>query len=120
MHNKKIKDQINAALDSHKYQKFTGSVGTIISYDKFDNTATVAISKTETDEVGEILKRVPCPTNLGVQTVAPRPGTMVYVVFRNGLLSQPLITHFWNHRYATYNYDSQIHSINNLPSYLLG
>lgn len=120
MHNKKIQEQIDCSIDKQKYQKFTGSVGTIISYDKFDNTATVAISKTETDEVSDFLKKVPCPTNIGIQTVAPSPGTMVYVVFRNGILSQPLITHFWNHQYSKYDYSRQTHSVNNIPTYLLG
>lgn len=114
------KTQVNQAIKSEQSKKFTGAVGTILSYDRYTNTATVLASKTETDEVGEVLTNVPCPTYMGVQMAAPEPGRLCYMIFKNGNVTHPIITHFYNHRYDQYDYGRQIGSPNDLPTYLLG
>lgn len=118
--NKRVQKQIDQTIQSNNYTKLTGSVGTVLSYDKFANTATVLVSKSETDEAEEILNNVPCPTYIGVQMAAPEPGRLCYVVFRNGNITQPLITHYYNHRYSQFDYNRQTPAPIDIPTYLLG
>lgn len=117
----KTQKQINQTLESRQWQRnATGSVGVIITYDKYSNTATVLVSKPETDEADEILHNVPCPTFIGVQMAAPEPGRPCYVLFKNGMVTQPLISHFYNHRYLENDLNRQSPSHMNLPTYMLG
>ncbi len=118
--NQKIQNQINNTLQSNSYNKRSGSIGTILAYDKYSNTASVLVSKPETDEVEEVLQSVPCPTYIGIQMAAPEPGRLCWIVFKNGNLTQPLITHYYNHRYDTFDYNRQTSTAINAPSYLLG
>lgn len=114
------KEELDQTLLINRYQKNTnGTFGTVISYNKMTNTATVVITKQETNDVDEILTGVPCPTFIGVQMVAPESGRPCWVVFKNGDVTQPLITHFYNHLYASFDYPKQISSNNVIPTYLL-
>jgi hypothetical protein len=120
MANQKVQKQIDQTLQNQHYQKLTDAVGVILSYDRFANTATVLISKSETDEAEEILKNVPCPTYIGVQMAAPEPGRPCVVIFRNGNITQPLITHYYNHRYSEFDYGRQSPTQFDIPTHLLG
>lgn len=120
MMNKKVQKQIDNSLQVNSYNKRTGSVGTILSYDRYSNSASVLLSKPETDEIEEVLQGVPCPTYIGVQMAAPEPGRLCWIVFKNGNLTQPLITHYYNHRYDMFDYSRQTVSGVNTPSYMLG
>lgn len=116
----KNKQDLDDTLLKNRYQKNTnGTIGTIISYEKMTNTATVVISKQETSDIDEIITGVPCPTFLGVQMVAPESGRPCWIVFKNGDVTQPLITHFYNHLYSKYDYPKQMGSSNIIPTYLL-
>lgn len=114
------KEQLDETLLINRYQKNTnGTFGTVISYNKMTNTATVVISKQETNHVDEVLAGVPCPTFIGIQMVAPESGRPCWVVFKNGDVTQPLITHFYNHLYLNFDFPKQISSSNVIPTYLL-
>lgn len=117
---KKIQQQINDTISEKKSQRMQGRLGTLISYDPFDNTATVQVSKESTDEIDELLTKVMCPRVLGVQTVSPSPGILCWVVFKDDNVTQPLITNYYNHRYSQYDYPKQSRAINALPTYLMG
>lgn len=118
--NQRVQKQIDQTIRDDRYKKLSNAVGVILSYDKFANTATVMVSKSETDEAEEILKNVPCPTNIGVQMAAPEPGRLCVVIFRNGNITQPLITNYYNHRFSQYDYNRQSPTQVDIPSYLLG
>lgn len=120
MANQKVQQQIDQTIQNQNYKKLTGSVGTVLSYDRFANTASVVVSKSETDEADEVLKNVPCPTHIGIQMAAPEPGRLCYVVFRNGNITQPLITHYYNHRYSEFDHGRQSPTQFNIPTHLLG
>jgi hypothetical protein len=120
MINRQIQQHVQSAITEKRYQAVTGRLGVVISYDKYDNTATVAVTSEHTDEIDDILTKVMCPVVLGVQTVAPSPGLQCWVVFKDNNISQPLISHFYNHRYSQYDYPKQTPATNNIPSYLLG
>lgn len=115
-----LKNQINDAIQKNQAQFMSGRLGVISSYNEVNNTATVMISGEQTDVVEEILQNVMCPVTLGVQSVAPSPGRQCWVVFKNNNISQPLITHYYNHRYDQYDYSKQTQANIGLPNYLLG
>jgi hypothetical protein len=98
----------------------SGRLGVVMSYDETTNTATVVITKEQTDEIDQVLTKVMCPRTLGLQTVAPNQGLQCWVTLKDNNITQPLITHFFNHRYNQYDYGKQVKSMNMTPSYLLG
>ena len=115
-----MKDQANKIYDERKYQAMSGRLGVISSYDEVNNTATVMISGENSDVIEDVLRNVMCPVSLGVQSVTPSPGRECWVVFKNNNISQPLITHYYNHRYSQYDYPKQTQAHIGLPNYLLG
>ena len=114
------KAYLKQCINEQRQQYPNGALGVISSYDRYTNTATVIVSRPDTDEVEEIMHRVPCPVLLGVQAVAPEPGRPCFLVFKGGNRSQALITHYYNHRYDQADYDKQTRSHVGLPSYLIG
>lgn len=115
-----MQEKIQQAIQDNNYQKLTGRLGVISYYDSVKHTATVMITKEQTDEIESILQNVMCPRMMGVQTVAPQPGDLCWVTFKSNNITQPLITQFYNHRYEEHDYSKQISSKNTLPTYLLG
>lgn len=116
---KKTSEQINEHFDQAFYRKANGRIGTIASYNPYENTASVIISSEQSNDVDEVLTNVPCPVTMGVQSVAPEPGRPCYVIFKNGSVTQPLILAFWNHRYSQFDYDRQTKALNSVPSFLM-
>lgn len=116
----RMRDEARNAVAENRLQSMTGRLGVIAQYDEISNTATVLISGEQSDAIEDVLEHVMCPVTLGVQTVAPSPGRLCWVVFKNGNYSQPLISHYYNHRYSDYDYGKQTQANNGLPSYLLG
>lgn len=116
----KMKNEARNAISENKFQAVSGRLGVISSYDQINNTATVIISSEQSDMVEDILTNVMCPVTLGVQSVAPGPGRECWVVFKNNNISQPMITHYYNHRYSQYDYPKQTQANIGLPNYLLG
>ena len=100
-------------------QRATQRVGVIMSYDMFTNTATVVITGENTDAIDEILRNVPCPVYMGIQTVAPEPGRPCMVIFRNGAMTNPLITHYYNHSYERFDYPRLNSAAYSLPTYMV-
>lgn len=119
MKDQDLKKCINSSIQGDRAQRPHGVLGVISSYDRYNNTATVIVSRPDTDEVEEILRNVPCPVLLGLQSVAPDPGRPCYVVYKNGNKSQALITHYYNHRYDHFDYSRQTRADIAIPSYLL-
>lgn len=120
MNKKEIDECIADRISADRFQHPGGLLGVIVSYSRYDNTATVAVSKPDSDEIEDILHKVPCPVLLGVQSVAPTPGTPCYVALKGGNKRQALVTHYYNHNYSRYNYSKQNHTDSLIPSYLLG
>lgn len=116
----KTQQCIDHSIQENAYNKKTGTMGTILTYDRYSNMATVLTTKPETDEADEVMKNVPCPTYMGIQMVAPEPGRLCWIIFKNGNITQPLISHYYNHRYDEHDYPRQAGSYLQAPSYLLG
>jgi hypothetical protein len=109
--------------DQMRYNEQTRSKnrqGAIMSYDKYTNTASVLLSAPDSDEIGDLITGVMCPIHPGLQLTSPEPGTMCWVEFRDTHGDQmPIITHFFNHRYAKYDYSRQANTKNGIMSYRL-
>lgn len=119
-HNERFDQFINNKILKHDGERETDRYGIIISYNPLDNTATVALSGQDSDYLTDLIKNVPCPTYLGFQMAAPEPGRGCWVTFKGGKLSQPFITHFYNHDYKKYDYHRVTNAENSVPRYLLG
>jgi len=116
----KINQTIKNTINEHQFQKMVGCLGVISSYDAGSNTATVMITKEQTDEISDVIKNVMCPRIMGIQTVAPTAGLLCWVVFKDNNFTQPLITQYYNHRFNQFDYSKNVKSTNMLPSHLLG
>lgn len=110
---------VNQIQQSDASNMMTGSLGVITSYNPYNHTASVAITENDTDEIREILKNVPCPIMYGIQGVAPQPGKLCYVAFRNGKIQSPMIIAIYNHRYDQYDYETQNKTYFAMPSHLM-
>lgn len=115
-----IKAMIRECLTADRGQSPSGVFGVVTSYSRYTNTATVVVTKADTDEIDEVLNNVPCPVLLGIQSVAPTPGMPCYILYKGGNSSQAVISHFYNHRYNDYNYGPQNETPTAIPTYLLG
>jgi len=115
-----IQSMIREAIHADRGQRPAGVFGVVSSYQRHTNTVTVVVTKSDTDEIDEVLNNVPCPVLLGIQSVAPTPGMPCYVLYKGGNRSQAVISHFYNHRYSDYNYGPQNETPTAIPSYLLG
>jgi hypothetical protein len=111
--------QLLAAIGSDRNQNTSGRFGGIVSYDRYTNTATVIISKQNSNQVEQVLKNVQCPVITGLQAVSPSPGKPCWVVFKDGNINQPLITHFFNHEYAGNEYGKQNGIGFSIPSFMM-
>ena len=119
MDNKTLTNTIQQQIESSSARKTGMRIGVITSYNAFNNTATVILSEPDSDAVDEIVTDVPCPTNIGLQNVAPEPGRMCVVIFKNGAVTQPLIISFFNHSFKKFDYMKQNRAGYTLPSYLV-
>lgn len=120
MMNEKHKAQIQGEIASNRQAQMSGSLGVIIAYNSEMNTATVAMTENDSDEIREILENVPCPISApGVQTVSPEPGKLCWVHFANGSINSPLIVNFYNHRFNQFEHTKQYKTAFGLPMSLM-
>lgn len=113
---KKLRDGvIQQSFD--RQLEFSSGHGIILDYDAKTNTATVLMSKPGTDQVGDVLREVLCPTNIGIQGAAPEAGRPCWVDFKSGR-NIAVITHYFNHLYDKYDYIRQTRAVINTPRFL--
>lgn len=112
---KSIKENI---VQAHAQQQAVPGYGIVMNYEPSTNTATVLMASPGSDQPGEIHKEVMCPTNIGVQSVAPEPGRPCWVVFKNNNIAFPIITNFFNHVYDQIDYTKQTKAVNPLPKFM--
>ena len=91
----KFDQKINDQVSLNKFQDSKPRPGTIMSFDRTNNTAVVVLDEKYSNTVGNMFARVPCPFSYGVQTVAPTPGTRCYVIFRDNSEKEPYIVNYF-------------------------
>lgn len=119
MQNRQINNQINQKITNSNMQGAQPGYGLVMEYNEEDNTATVLLSRPGSDLPGEYFTGVPCPTMLGVQNVAPETGRPCWVVFRDGVQTSPVITHYFNHAYQDMEYDKHYYAVNTTPRFMM-
>lgn len=77
----KFDEKINEFISNNRFQSSKPRYGTIMSFNKMNNTAVVVLDERMTNQIGDILKNVPCPSIQGIQTVAPIAGSRCVVGF---------------------------------------
>lgn len=113
---RKLREQIVYPDD---LQRAEPGYGIIMDYNPTDNVATVLMSHPGSDQPGQFFHSVPCPTNMGVQTVAPEQGRQCWVVFKDGTMSNPMITHFFNHTFRDIDAYKNDRAVNDIPRFML-
>lgn len=114
--NQKIQDHIDQNLMIQNKNRF----GIIISFDKHTNTARVLLEDVNSELLGSVLDKVPCPLISGVQMTAPRIGTRCVIGFRGTQESNPYVISYIN---DTLNNASFIknYSVNTaIPRFMIG
>lgn len=90
--------------------------GIVLWYNAVRNVANVLMSQPGSDATGEIYPNVPCPVNVGLQTVAPEPGRACTVMFKGDF---PIITGFFNYAYDNQDYPRSTAAAQSLPRFML-
>lgn len=119
MQNYSLSNKINEQISNANRQESQPGYGIIMDYNEEDNTATVLLAAPGSDEPGQYFTGVPCPTMLGVQSVAPEMGRPCWVMFRDGAQRSPFISHYFHHSYQDMEYDQQYYAINNTPRFMM-
>lgn len=94
--------------------------GIIVGYHKYSNKADVLLSRPGSDEPGEIIHSVPCPVNLGIQGTNPQVGQAAWVEFKDGVQSNPVVTHLFSGTYEENDFDRHQRINSALPKYIGG
>lgn len=92
--------------------------GVVLKYSVRENTATVLMSQPGSDQIGHIYTNVPCPTTVGLQMAAPEFGRPCWVQFADGTMSNPMITHYFNHNYEDIDHRRHSQAINDTPRFM--
>ncbi len=107
---KVVQPYVNAQVQS--------GYGIVITHDKVSNTATVLMAQSDSDLPGDMYHDVPCPVQLGIQSVNPEKGRTCWVTFKNNDRQYPVITHFYNYYYADSDGNKQQNAKSPLPRFI--
>lgn len=92
----KFDQKINDIITGSRFQQTRTRPGVVVSFDRKKNAANIVLEDKMSGEVGEILKDVPCPDNMGIQSVAPTAGSRCIIGFRDDNERYPFIVSFIN------------------------
>jgi hypothetical protein len=112
---KKIQEQIDASV----IQQAKTRPGTITSFDKRTNTATVVLEAGNSSSIGNVIANVPCPINNGIQSVAPAIGTRCLVQFRDNNEANPYIISYYDDRNINRNFNRNYTVTSGIPRFLV-
>lgn len=111
----KIQEHINA----NKMKSSHTRPGTIMEYDRVNNTATILLDDQHSDGIGNIIRLVPCPAVRGVQVVSPTSGTRCVVGFRTKEETSPYVINFFDDTAARSNSIINAHAVTGIPKFLV-
>ena len=96
MDDRETRQFINTQRHALSQMGESGTYGMVVNYNRVKNTATVLLAEQDSDRPDDVLNNVPCPSLVGIQTCAPEPGRMCWVVFRGHSRDHPVIVSFFN------------------------
>jgi hypothetical protein len=117
--NIKFDKYIQDAILRDRQSRPVNRSGVIASYDPVTNTATVIMSDNFSNQVRDVVRNVTCPTNHGIQMVAPEPGRGCWVAFDGIDQQYPYIVSYHNSLYAKYDETKQTEAYSGIPRYML-
>lgn len=110
----------NNVIDPAMRQTQKPGYAVVMSFDPVKNTCDLVTAQAGSDQMGEVLTNIPAPFQAGLQTTAPKPGTMCWIAYRDGTTADPYITHFFDVKFTENNYQQQYTARNNLPRFMVG
>lgn len=114
----KFENKIQNQIDQSKMRQARGRPGIIMAYDIRTNSASILVDDQMSGQIGNIMHDVPCPVNVGVQTVAPEPGTRCYVQFRDDNEGSAYVAFYFDQHQVSSSY-SRNYTINTgIPKYM--
>lgn len=108
-----------SVVDPINRQAETPGYACVLTFDPYTNTCDVVTALPGSDEMGEVYSNVPMPLTTGVQTTAPKPGTMCWLAFRTGTRGDPYITHFFDLSYESNRYNKQYKAVMDVPRFMI-
>lgn len=90
----KFDDKLNSHISNNQLQQSKTRSGTIMSYSKMTNTAVIVLDDRMTNQIGNIIRDVPYPSVMGVQSVGPTAGTRCVVGFSDANERFPYIASY--------------------------
>jgi hypothetical protein len=119
MMNPKARQEVQDAVAPGMMSQAQPGWGIVLWYDATRNCATVLMSQPGSDRPGEIYSNVPCPVQVGLQTVAPEPGRSCWVNFKFGNSHFPIVTSFFNYNYSNIDYPRATHAKSATPRFMM-
>ena len=92
----KFDNKIQNQIDLSRMRQSKTRPGVVMEFNKKYNVVTVILDDSLSSQLGNIVQGVPCPTSMGVQTVAPEPGTRCLIGFRDDNENHPYIINYFN------------------------
>jgi hypothetical protein len=114
----KFDGKIQNQIDVSRMRQSKTRPGVVMQFDKKTNTATVILDDQYSKQLGNIVNKVPCPSNPGVQNVAPEPGTRCLIGFRDDNESHPYIISFFEENRLGSNYMSNYVVNTGIPKFM--
>jgi len=100
----KFDNKIQNQIDLSRMRQAKTRPGIIMKFDKRSNRATIILDDAYSGQLGNIINSVPCPAIMGVQNVAPEPGTRCLVGFRDDNENNAYVISYFEENNLSSNY----------------
>lgn len=114
----KFDSKIQNQIDASKMRQSKIRPGIIMEFEKTTNSATVILDDPYSNQVGNVVGNVPCPSVMGVQNVSPQPGTRCLVGFRDDNENHAYIITFFEENNMSSNYLHNYVVNTGIPKYM--
>jgi hypothetical protein len=115
----KFDEKLNSHISNNQLQQSKTRPGTIMSYNKMNNTVVIILDDRMTNQVGNIIRNVPCPATQGIQTVAPTAGTRCIIGFTDVNERYPYIVSYIDDANSIGKYMPNYHVNTGVPKFLV-
>jgi hypothetical protein len=118
MHYPKFDSKIQSRIDASRMRQSKTRPGVIMKFDVTTNTADVILDDAYSGQLGNIISKVPCPMNVGIQTVAPEPGTRCLIGFRDDNENNAYVISYFEEPNLNSNYMYNYSVDSGIPKFL--
>lgn len=114
----KFENKIQNQIDQSKMRQARGRPGIIMAYDIRTNSASILVDDQMSGQIGNIMHDVPCPVSVGIQMVAPEPGTRCYVQFRDDNEGSAYVAFYFDQHQVSSSYSRNYTVNTGIPKYM--